>query len=146
MGKKPKSTRVPVKIPKKKNKKQIIKTLLKILRPKVYITNSSNFKTLVQQLTGDGNFTLLSSSSPVKIIQDHAYQENSWDLSFNTSGFSTAQESSLDLQIPETLDCVMENSFNSKNIEFPSYYGDTESLLLEMDPILYNYDACYAMI
>ncbi|CAI9787675.1 unnamed protein product [Fraxinus pennsylvanica] len=149
MGKKPKSAQVPMKIPKKINKKQITSTLLKTLRPKVYITDSSNFKTLVQQLTGNENSTLLlSSPSPVEIIQDHAYQENSWDLSFNTSGFSTQLESSPspDLQTPETLDYVMENSLNSKNIEFSSYYGDTELLLLEMDPALHNYDACYAMI
>ncbi|KAL2466685.1 vq domain-containing protein [Abeliophyllum distichum] len=149
MGKKPKSTQVPMKIPRKNNKKQIT-SLLKILRPKVYITDSSNFKTLVQQLTGNGNSTLLLSSpspspsisQPVDIIQDHAYQENSWDLSFDSSCFSTplessscfstSLESSPDLRIPETL--------GSKNMEF------SESLLLEMDPVSYNYDACFAMI
>lgn len=119
---------------------QITSILLKILRPKVYITDCTNFKTLVQQLTGNGNSTLILSSpspcisQPVDIIQDHAYQENNWDLSVDSSCFSIPLESSPDLRRLETLDCVMENSL------------DIESLLLEMDPVSYNYDACHVMI
>ncbi|CAI9754932.1 unnamed protein product [Fraxinus pennsylvanica] len=140
MRKKPKSTPVPMKIPKKNYKKQITSTLLKILRPKVYITDCSNFNTLVQQLTGNGNSTIILSSpspcisQPVNIIHDHGYQENSWDLSVDSTCFSTPLESSPNLRMLETLDCVMENTL------------DIESQLLEMDPVFYNYDACHVVI
>ncbi|KAK6142281.1 hypothetical protein DH2020_022629 [Rehmannia glutinosa] len=48
----------------KHEKRQELNSLIKILRPKVYITNTSNFKTLVQQLTGNGNYSPLSSPPP----------------------------------------------------------------------------------
>ncbi|KAF3652262.1 hypothetical protein FXO38_16193 [Capsicum annuum] len=42
------------------NKKHF-NNLIKFLRPKVYITSSSNFKTLVQKLTGNGSISSISS-------------------------------------------------------------------------------------
>ncbi|KAK7316695.1 hypothetical protein RJT34_00350 [Clitoria ternatea] len=38
-----------------KEDKQQFNSLIKVLRPKVYITDSSSFKKLVQELTGNGN-------------------------------------------------------------------------------------------
>ncbi|KAK3183396.1 hypothetical protein Dsin_030682 [Dipteronia sinensis] len=46
------------------SKKQQLNHLIKVLRPKVYITDTSNFKSLVQQLTGNINATSSSSLSP----------------------------------------------------------------------------------
>uniref|UniRef100_M1DHH2 VQ domain-containing protein n=1 Tax=Solanum tuberosum TaxID=4113 RepID=M1DHH2_SOLTU len=42
------------------NKKQL-NNLIKLLKPKVYITSCSNFKNLVQQLTGNGSINPISS-------------------------------------------------------------------------------------
>lgn len=52
MGKKPikeSSLEIP-----NQNDKNKLNTLIKVLKPKVYITDSSSFKNLVQQLTGNG--------------------------------------------------------------------------------------------
>lgn len=155
MGKKS-SSQASMKIP-KHEKKQQIHSLIKILRPKVYITDSSNFKNLVQELTGNGNSPVsspppsISAASPstglpLIDIQDHAYQENSLDLSFDSSCFSTPLEGSPDLRVPDSFNYVMETSLGTQKIDFSSQYMDLESLLMGMDSVSYNYDSCYGMI
>lgn len=57
-----KVNQVSLKISKNESKKQL-NNLIKVLRPKVYITDSSNFKRLVQELTGNGSSIVPSSSS-----------------------------------------------------------------------------------
>ncbi|GLT28290.1 hypothetical protein SLA2020_032320 [Shorea laevis] len=53
MGKK--ISQAPAKISKSNiEKKQRVNSLIKVLRPKVYITDSSSFKKLVQELSGNG--------------------------------------------------------------------------------------------
>ncbi|KAL0306705.1 UNVERIFIED_CONTAM: hypothetical protein Sradi_6087800 [Sesamum radiatum] len=146
----------------KQEKKQHINSLIKILRPKVYITDSSNFKRLVQELTGNGNGNSPVSSPPDNYypsnyaasppsdrlpfinVQDHAYQDNSLDLSFDSSCFSTPLDGSPDLQVQDSCNYVMENSIlpdYNQTFDFSSY-KDLESLLL-MDndhPVSYNYN------
>ncbi|WCJ44532.1 hypothetical protein M5689_025194 [Euphorbia peplus] len=63
MGKKPSITKTSSSRICKNEKKQF-NSLIEVLRPKVYITNVSNFKTLVQELTGN-NTSLSSSSSSI---------------------------------------------------------------------------------
>lgn len=46
-----------------KHQHQEFNSLIKVLRPKVYITDSSSFKNLVQQLTGNGNGNITTSTS-----------------------------------------------------------------------------------
>lgn len=62
-----------------------INTLIKVLKPRVYITDSSTFKSLVQELTGNGNITsgIPSFPPPLPVIDldDGGYQESSADLS-----------------------------------------------------------------
>ncbi|KAK2661932.1 hypothetical protein Ddye_000506 [Dipteronia dyeriana] len=53
-------------------KKQQLNHLIKVLRPKVYITDTSNFKSLVQQLTGNINATSSSSSSSLSLPSSHS--------------------------------------------------------------------------
>ncbi|KAG8386705.1 hypothetical protein BUALT_Bualt03G0176800 [Buddleja alternifolia] len=140
----------------KHEKKQQINCLIKILRPKVYITHSSNFKTLVQQLTGNGNNINYNSpvvtsppsslSPPISSAlhlpfdqQDHACHENynSVGLSLDSSCFSTPLEGSPDFQMLE----MGNYSLGSK--EKIDFYKDLESLLMEMDSVSYSaYDAC----
>ncbi|KAI3465926.1 hypothetical protein Pfo_022589 [Paulownia fortunei] len=154
MGKKS-SSKTPMKIH-KQEKKQHLNSLIKILRPKVYITDSSNFKNLVQELTGNGKYSPVPSPPPSTSVslspppfaethEDHAYQENSLhDLSFDSSSssscFSTPLEGSPDLSLPGSLNYVLENSLASHKM-----YKDLESMLMEMDSGSYDYDACYGM-
>ncbi|KAK4438968.1 hypothetical protein Salat_0231400 [Sesamum alatum] len=130
----------------KQEKKQQINNLIKILRPKVFITDSSNFKRLVQELTGNGNSPVSSppnyypsisaasppSGLPFMDVQDHVYQDNSLDLSFDSSCFSTPLDGSPDLQAPDSCNYVMENlgqPDHNQTFDFSSY-KDLESLLL----------------
>lgn len=112
------SSSSPPKIPKHEKKPQI-HNLNKIVRPKVFITESSNFKNLVQELTGNG-----SSPTPP---QDHAYQENSLEMSsFDSSScFSTLEGSPAD----------------SLSYLDPTQFMDLESLLMGIDSVSNN--SCY---
>ncbi|KAJ8763099.1 hypothetical protein K2173_023304 [Erythroxylum novogranatense] len=78
------SKRAPSSLKVSKNEnKQLINSLIKAMRPKVYITDSSSFKRLVQELTGNNETTntiFLSSSSnsvpavhtrPKPVADDH---------------------------------------------------------------------------
>ncbi|KAM3395843.1 hypothetical protein P3S68_004849 [Capsicum galapagoense] len=92
------------------SEKKQFTNLIKLLKPKVYITHSSNFKNLVQQLTGNninGSSSSSSSSSPIIISSSpppppprdhhhhhagdqrmkfvHQYQESSRELSVDSS-------------------------------------------------------------
>lgn len=61
MGKK--ATQASSKSSNKNHEKKQLSSLIKILKPKVYITDASSFKTLVQQLTGNERTCRRSSSS-----------------------------------------------------------------------------------
>ncbi|KAL2476585.1 vq domain-containing protein [Abeliophyllum distichum] len=142
MGKK--STQSSMKISKNDKKLQHPPNrLIKNLRPKVYIIDSSNFKNLVQELTGNSPVVssppppFVSTSPPpveevpaIVAVEDHAYQENSLELSFD---FSTPSQGSPD----SSLNYLLESS---QNMDFSSQYGDIESLLMEMDQISYTCD------
>ncbi|CAA2967688.1 Hypothetical predicted protein [Olea europaea subsp. europaea] len=143
MGKKPSQS--SMKISKNDKKQQHpLNSLIKNLRPKVYIIDSSNFKNLVQELTGNGNGNenppvLISSPPPPFVstsppidevrsiieIEDHAYQENSLEFSFDSSTcFSTPSESpDLQYRPTEPANYILENS---KNMSFSSLYGDID--------------------
>ncbi|KAF3444998.1 hypothetical protein FNV43_RR14691 [Rhamnella rubrinervis] len=70
---------------------------IKVLRPKVYITDSSSFKSLVQELTGNGSSSsspIITSPPPMKLqvadkIQDDYYHqvepESSTDVTVDVS-------------------------------------------------------------
>lgn len=127
MGKKQDSS--STKISKQEENKQL-NNLIKVLRPKVYITDSSSFKNLVQELTGfdekvgrippPPNLPIPCreiESPPVVEVQDgFAFPESSFEFSLDSgSGSSTRQE-----------------------MEF-SEYREIESWLLEIDQFQ-NYD------
>ncbi|KAL3508952.1 hypothetical protein ACH5RR_028353 [Cinchona calisaya] len=129
----------------KTDKKQL-NSLIKILRPKVYITDSSNFKRLVQELTGNGNTVSLVPPSipsepvmqvPIVEIDDHAYQERSVNSSVDSSeasvptSFNTAMESP-EFCVSDTFNVFESDPLSSHKMDFP-LYGDIESWLLETD-------------
>lgn len=60
MGKKVINQASSLKSSKNIHEKQQFNNLIKVLKPKVYITKSSSFKKLVQELTGNGNGNTLS--------------------------------------------------------------------------------------
>lgn len=139
MGKKP--SQASKKIP--KNDKKQFNSLIKVLRPKVYITDSSNFKRLVQELTGNGNpISFVPPPIPEPVmevptveIDDHGYQERSLDSSVDSSEgsiptFFTATESP-ELCVSDTFN-AFETYLSNQKMEFPAY-GDLESWLLETD-------------
>ncbi|KAG6404958.1 hypothetical protein SASPL_132536 [Salvia splendens] len=123
MGKKSKQSSSP--LTKQEKKQQSNNTLMKMLKPKVFITDSSNFKSLVQQLTGNA----IASSPPPQINSSasppppHAYR----DVSFDSSCFSTPVEGSPDLR---PLDCSDYYGF-----DFASQVVDLEEILMGIDSI-----------
>lgn len=118
-----------MKISKQEERKQL-NSLIKVLKPKVYITDSSRFKNLVQELTGFDkkvnsippplNLPMLpqrAESHPVVEIQDDGvFPESSFDFSLDSGSTSSSKQ---------------ENEF--------SEYRDIESWLLEIDQFQ-NYD------
>ncbi|GFZ12717.1 hypothetical protein Acr_23g0011020 [Actinidia rufa] len=69
MGKIKLNLKSSMKISKEDHKKQI-SSLTRILRPKVYITDSSTFKSLVQQLTGNGTSPPATTIPQVPVPQN----------------------------------------------------------------------------
>nr|GMD92602.1 dual specificity tyrosine-phosphorylation-regulated kinase 1A-like [Ipomoea batatas] len=92
-------------------KKPQLSSSIKVLKPKVYITHSSNFKTLVQQLTGNASPVSSPAIPPTPIAHNPRYQEPSLDelcMDNNNSSFH---------EIPVDIPC-MEETFNMV-YEFP---------------------------
>lgn len=155
MGKK---ARKPSSPPMKAAAKHEIKPHLnsmKIMRPKVFITDTSNFKTLVQELTGNGGYPVAEISPPpptttweVPFLEttyqdfhhhDLVYQENmmissSVDVS---SDFAASVEAS-----PESLPAAAANGEveERQRVEF---YKGLEAMMMEMDS---DYSSDYAHI
>lgn len=75
MGKKESILKIPKKNTSEKNKKDF-KSWLNVLRPKVYITDSSSFKSLVQQLTGNGRTSSSSYSISPPSMEEPREVEN----------------------------------------------------------------------
>ncbi|KAK1419761.1 hypothetical protein QVD17_29072 [Tagetes erecta] len=151
MAKKP-LTQTSLKI--KKQPTQQLNNLIKVLKPKVFITNSSNFKTLVQELTGNGSSSPESSSfsplppipEPAHVIQidDHDSPDPSLDHSLDCSPdpsldnmfmpFDYSNCSSEELGLQWSHDPLMDhvNEIELKNLE---------SWLLDFDSSTCNHDA-----
>lgn len=112
------------------NKKQL-NNLIKLLKPKVYITSCSNFKNLVQQLTGNESIHHESSVSehPTQNLTIHESESHlqsiNQELSLDSlegampSSFTTHHESSIQKYSPKII--------------FSEEYKKMESWLLEID-------------
>ncbi|KAI5662095.1 hypothetical protein M9H77_21418 [Catharanthus roseus] len=125
--------------------KKKLNNLIQVLRPKVYITDSSNFKNLVQQLTGNPSSSLISPNNPpppslpsppppplpsifiqdqvpiIEIVQD-------FDSSLDNSSSSET--------IFNVLETTTYSSSSSSSDQYyfpPNYYGEIESWLLQID-------------
>ncbi|KAK4369089.1 hypothetical protein RND71_012881 [Anisodus tanguticus] len=143
-----------------KSQKKQFNNLIKLLKPKVYITHSSNFKNLVQQLTGN-NFGSSSSSSPMissspplpppdhhdhdqrlQSIHQYYYQEYSQELSVDSSEGSIPSSININM-LHEPCFSLLDNSINSMASQetdiSEEYYRNIEAWLLEMDSYSTNY-------
>lgn len=122
--------------------------LIKILRPKVYITHSSNFKNLVQQLTGNINETYSSPitspppPNPIYEVPPFAAEQTEYDH------IHDALYDQVDLSSYFSSSPVSQNSYVMENALDHSYsnYKDIESMLMtEMESDSCEYDACFGM-
>lgn len=134
-----------------KHKKQQLNSLINFLKPKVYITDSSNFKSLVQELTGKEK-SHPDSSSPPAIPQpfeapvmpavvhdvegDQTFQEDRID----EFSVDSLEESSQTLSFGSTIESSMVPCIQEPFDGFDNFaqYKDLESWLLETD--LDHYD------
>lgn len=155
MGKKFSQDSVKISKMSSSNKKINLNSLIKVLRPKVYITDSSTFKTLVQELTGNGNGITSPSPSPSPIPIsipsprpnfsntiiskpiDYGFQGSSPELSFDSSEATLSSNiPTQQLNMPTPLlssssddDELQSYNWFGKydNMSFPQYNGEIES-------------------
>ena len=147
-----------------KNEKQQFNSLIKVLRPKVYITDSSSFKQLVQELTGNGSSTT-TSPTPLELNMVENYpligdevQRVHTDTSFEVSVENEATTNSSELCYTATMNeefdqvwnqmcldhVVLEDSMASQPLDPLWAHQNLESLLLDVEPSpFFN---CYAQI
>ncbi|KAK4342212.1 hypothetical protein RND71_038028 [Anisodus tanguticus] len=133
-----------------KSQKKQFNNLIKLLKPKVYITHSSNFKNLVQQLTGNNGSSssspIISSSPPpppdhhdhdqrLQCIHQYYYKEYSQKLSVDSSEGSIPSSININtLHEPGFSLLDSNNSMASQEMDISEeYYRNLESWLLEMD-------------
>ncbi|QCD79582.1 hypothetical protein DEO72_LG1g3227 [Vigna unguiculata] len=151
-----KTSQASPKISKDEPQKHQFKSLIKVLRPKVYITDSSSFKKLVQELTGNGSPTTLSPRPPPPPLEPNIMIQNCPFV--GTQSHSSDDVSvSPDANSPELCyDALMNEEFNQvcnelslddlafqesvANIDHLLAYQNFESLMfdVEQNP-LYSY-------
>ncbi|XWS30923.1 hypothetical protein CRYUN_Cryun23aG0032900 [Craigia yunnanensis] len=173
MGKKLMS-QVQVKISKTSTtEKKQLNSLIKVLRPKVYITDSSSFKSLVQDLTGNNGSRRVSQLLPspssssfphivekvvpvIDVEDDHGNPESSMESSFDAS-LESFQVCSNHLalsteEINQAYDPLPFDDTNSSEYIFMNQqddslvYGDLQSLLLDNIDEQYPFFNVYSQI
>lgn len=144
-----------LKISKVDHQKHQFNTLIKILRPKVYITDSSSFKKLVQELTGNGSPTTLSPP-PLEPNMDENFpligteaqsdpQTSPDDVSISPEVTSNSPELCYDALMNEEFNQVcnqlcldglafQQDSVTNQSIDHFLAYQNLESLLLDVEP------------
>nr|KYP52248.1 hypothetical protein KK1_025852 [Cajanus cajan] len=147
-----------LKISKNDHQKHQFNSLIKVLRPKVYITDSSSFKKLVQELTGNGSPTTLSppplepnmvecfhhlvgtetqkdpETSPdeyVSIISPEETTNNSPELCYDALMNEEFNQVCNQLCLD---DLAFHDSLTNQSIDHLLAYQNLESLLLDVEP------------
>jgi|UniRef100_A0A2N9IBW4 hypothetical protein len=143
-----------------KNEKQL-HSLINVLRPKVYITDTSSFKRLVQELTGNGTNSITSTPPTMKQpdvvvenvpIIDIKDDQGDTDQSSMEASFASLEYSSElchQVLLSEELnqvwnpiyldDATFEDSTVNHEVGLLDYH-DLESWLLEMEPLIPFYN------
>ncbi|OAY26900.1 hypothetical protein MANES_16G083700v8 [Manihot esculenta] len=137
------------------NEKKQLNSWIKVLRPKVYITDSSSFKSLVQELTGNETTTTTTTmtttiSKPQTVegklrvtttsIEDHGDSESSLETS---STFDSSESPNQVLSLPEGPSQSYIEDKGSDDL-WVNQEGDLESLLLDIDP--HPFYGCFSQI
>lgn len=158
MGRKVSQT--SLKISKNDHQNHQFNSLIKVLRPKVYITDSSSFKNLVQELTGNGSPTTLSPpslepniveiNSPLIGTEPQSDHDTSPEVSNSPQETSNnSPELCYDSLINEEFnqiynqlcldDLAFQGSVANQSIDHLLAYQNLESLLFDVEPnSLYN--------
>ncbi|KAG4175008.1 hypothetical protein ERO13_A11G156700v2 [Gossypium hirsutum] len=124
------------------DKKPLMNSMIKVLRPKVYIIDSSSFKSLVQELTGNSTVSSPSSSSSssssekmvpvIEVEDDHGNPESSmeYSASFDASVESFRACNGLTLPLDDTN--IQSEYMLMNQRESSLVYGDLQAFL-ELD-------------
>lgn len=133
MGKKVRQASLKV----SKNERQL-QSLIKVLRPKVYITDSSSFKRLVQELTGNGSSItspptiepdVQLANVPVIDITDQEDPENSIEASFASLEYSSelCHQVSLSEELNQVSNPIYldDSAFEDSAVNYDSTFQDS---------------------
>lgn len=120
-----------------KNERQLL-SLIKVLRPKVYITDSSSFKRLVQELTGNGSSItspptiepdVQLANVPVIDIKDQEDPESSIEASFASLEYSSelCHQVSLSEELNQVSNPIYlyDSTFEDSAVNFDSTFQDS---------------------
>ncbi|KAJ7965069.1 VQ motif containing protein [Quillaja saponaria] len=145
-----------------KNEKHQFNSLINILKPKVYITDSSSFKRLVQELTGNNSTTASPTPVPfsekevVEIVSVEEVEDQRENIETNSVEVSTDDSSKLCYNefMNEGLnqvwhqmcvdDTTLEDSITNNPVDHLFTYQELESLLLDVEPYPF-YNSCAYM-
>ncbi|KAF3951969.1 hypothetical protein CMV_022425 [Castanea mollissima] len=133
MGKKVRQASLEV----SKNERQL-QSLIKVLRPKVYITDSSSFKSLVQELTGNGSSItspptiepdVQLANVPVIDIKDQEDPESSIEASFASLEYSSelCHQVSLNEELNQVSNPIYldDSTFEDSAVNYDSTFQDS---------------------
>lgn len=133
MGKKVRQASLKV----SKNERQL-QSLIKVLRPKVYITDSSSFKRLVQELTGNGSSItspptiepdVQLANVPVIDIKDQKDPESSIEASFASLEYSSelCHQVSLSEELNQVSNPIYlyDSTFEDSAVNYDSTFQDS---------------------
>ncbi|KAK1416380.1 hypothetical protein QVD17_32171 [Tagetes erecta] len=134
------TTQPTFKISKKQHTHQF-NSLIKALKPKVFITSSCNFKTLVQELTGNGSHHVVSPEATHVIhIDDHDSPSPSLDPTLGSSPHPSLDNMFMpfdyDTRSSEELEWQMLEDPVMNNVNFEIELANIESWLLDLEPPL----------
>ncbi|MBA0560577.1 hypothetical protein Golob_017465 [Gossypium lobatum] len=122
------------------DKKPLMNSMIKLLRPKVYIIDSSSFKSLVQELTGNPTVSSPSSSSSssekmvpvIEVEDDHGNPESSMEYSASFDASVESFRACNGLTLPLDDSNISSEYMLMNQRESSLVYGDLQAFL-ELD-------------
>ncbi|MBA0617926.1 hypothetical protein Godav_027335 [Gossypium davidsonii] len=121
------------------DKKPLMNSMIKVLRPKVYIIDSSSFKSLVQELTGNPTVSSPSSSSSsekmvpvIEVEDDHGNPESSMEYSASFDASVESFRACNGLTLPLDDSNISSEYMLMNQRESSLVYGDLQAFL-ELD-------------
>ncbi|CAK7346665.1 unnamed protein product [Dovyalis caffra] len=126
-----------------KNENNQLRSLIKVLRPKIYITDSSSFKRLVQELTGNGR-TIPSPPPPSK---HQTELENVAIVNVEAQGeHESGMETSLDASV-DSFDICNQLVSLTEELNQPCNHGEPESSMeTSFDASVHSFKFCNQLV